>query len=85
MILRGLASLLVIGLLGLNWVLPSAEISARGREALVRADIDVTSTLGIGRSLPEDLELFTFDGRRIGREDLLGHRVLLTFERSVDW
>ena len=85
MILRGLASIVVVGLLGLNWVLPSAKISARGRDALVRADVDVASTLAIGRSLPEDLELFTFDRRRIGRDDLLGHRVLLTFERSVDW
>ena len=85
MILRGLASMAVVGLLGLNWMLPSAEISARGSEALVRADVDVASALAIGRSLPEDLELLTFDGRRVVREDLLGHRVLLTFERSVDW
>ena len=38
MILRGLASIVVVGLLGLNWVLPSAKISARGRDALVRAE-----------------------------------------------
>jgi hypothetical protein len=38
----------------------------------------------IGQSLPP-LELRGLDGRRYTREDLLGRRVLLTFERSVDW
>ncbi|MBJ18913.1 MAG: hypothetical protein GY910_26735 [bacterium] len=82
MILRALASVVVLGLLGLNLALPTAKMTARGNENLVRADIE--SRLAIGGTLP-DLELFGFDGRRFTREDLLGHRVLITFERSVDW
>ena len=82
MILRGLATLLVLGLLGLNMMMPTAKISARGPENLVRTDID--TSLAIGQSLPE-LELVDLEGRRFTRWDLLGHRVLLTFERSVDW
>jgi hypothetical protein len=81
-ILRGLASLLVAGLLVLNFVLPSSPIGVRGRDAQVRADI--ASALAVGEPLPP-LELFDLDGRRHTREDLLGHRVLITFERSVDW
>jgi hypothetical protein len=82
MILRGLASLVVVGLLALNMMLPRAAMTARGKENLVRADFD--SQLAIGRRLPS-LELFDFDGRRVTDKDLLGHRVLITFERSVDW
>ena len=82
MILRGLATLLVLGLLGLNFMMPTAKVSARGTENLVRADFD--TRLAIGQTLPA-LELVDLDGRRFTREDLLGHRVLLTFERSVDW
>ena len=82
MILRALASLLVLGLLGLNFMLPRAAISARGSERLVRSDVAIQ--LAVGQQLPE-LELMTFDGRRVTKEDLLGHRLLITFERSVDW
>ena len=82
MILRGLASLVVVGLFALNMLLPISAIGARGRENLVREDVE--THLAIGQALPE-LNLFDFDGRRYSREDLLGHRVLITFERSVDW
>jgi len=82
MILRGLASVIVVGLFTLNLMMPTAKISARGTENLVRTD--VSTEVAIGRPLPE-LELFDLDGRRYTREDLLGHRVLITFERSVDW
>lgn len=82
MILRLLASLVVVGLFGVNSILPTAAMSARGTEERVRADVE--TALAIGGQLPE-LELTTFDGRRVTRDDLLGHRVLITFERSVDW
>ncbi len=82
MILRALASLLVLALLGLNFMLPRAAVSARGSENLVRSDVE--SRLAVGQKLPE-LELVTFDGRLVTRDDLLGHRLLITFERSVDW
>ena len=82
MILRALATLALIALLGLNLALPISSFSRRGSDDNVR--MDVTSRLLIGKKLPP-LELVGLDGRAYTREDLLGHRVLLTFERSVDW
>jgi hypothetical protein len=82
MILRGLASLALIGLFVLNLMMPSSAMLVRGNDLQVRAD--KTSRLMIGERLPE-LSLVGFDGSEYTREDLLGHRVLLTFERSVDW
>jgi cytochrome oxidase Cu insertion factor (SCO1/SenC/PrrC family) len=82
MILRGLASLILVALFALNLVLPTSSFSHRGPENKIRAD--VASQLAIGQRLPP-LELVGFDGRAYTREDLRGHRVLLTFERSVDW
>ena len=82
MILRGLATLFLMALLGLNLVLPISSFSHRGSENKVRTD--VASRLLIGQRLPP-LELLGSDGKTYTREDLLGHRVLLTFERSVDW
>jgi len=38
----------------------------------------------LGEKMP-DFSLVDLDGRGIQLSDLLGHRVLLTFERSVDW
>jgi len=82
MILRALATLVLIGLLGLNLAMPGSSAGHRGSENKVRNDI--TSHLLVGQKLPE-FELVDFDGHSVTREDLLGHRVLLTFERSVDW
>lgn len=82
MILRGLASLVVIGLFGLNLLLPNASGTARGKENRVRADF--ATELAIGKSLPP-FTLYDLDGRAYSREDLIGERVLITFERSVDW
>ena len=82
MILRSLASLAVLGLLALNFMLPTSDMELRGTENLVRADFE--SNLALGGSLPP-LELLAFDGRKVTNEDLKGHRVLRTFERSVDW
>lgn len=82
MILRCLATVALVGLLGLNWLLPTHEMSARGSEMQVRTDFD--AELAIGQRLPQ-LELVGLDGQIYSRADLEGHRVLLTFERSVDW
>jgi cytochrome oxidase Cu insertion factor (SCO1/SenC/PrrC family) len=82
MILRALATVVLVALLGLNLAMPGSSISHRGSENKVRND--VTSRLLVGQKLPE-LELVDFNGGSITRDDLLGHRVLLTFERSVDW
>jgi len=82
MILRGLATLAILALLGLNLAMPTSSMSHRGSENKIRNDI--TTELLVGQQLPE-LELVDFDGRLVTRQDLLGHRVLMTFERSVDW
>jgi peroxiredoxin len=82
MILRALASLVLLVLLGLNFLLPSQPLTARGPENRVRSDVETALT--IGSRLPP-FELRDLDGRIHTREDLLGHRVLLSFERSVDW
>ncbi len=82
MILRSLATLMLVGLFGLNLALPTSSMTHRGSENKVRSD--VTSKLLVGQSLPS-LDLIDFEGRSVTRADLLGHRVLLTFERSVDW
>ena len=82
MILRTLGTLVLLALLGLNLMLPSTSIGRRGTEAAARADFD--TEVALGRSLP-DLKLVGLDGRTYSRDDLLGQRVLLTFERSVDW
>lgn len=82
MILRSLASLVLLALLGFNFVLPSQPMAARGPENRVREDVE--TALALGQTLP-DLALRRLDGRVFTREDLAGRRVLLTFERSIDW
>ena len=82
MILRVIATVALLGLLGLNWAMPTTSLGRRGTEATVRSDVE--TSLALGRSLPS-LELEALDGRIYTSEDLRGHRVLLTFERSVDW
>jgi cytochrome oxidase Cu insertion factor (SCO1/SenC/PrrC family) len=82
MILRSVATVFLLALIGLNLALPSTSIGRRGSEMRVRSD--VATDLLVGERLPP-LELVDLDGRKVTRQDLLGHRVLLTFERSVDW
>jgi hypothetical protein len=82
MILRGLGTLALLALLALNFMLPSTSIGRRGTEEAARSDF--ATSVALGRSLPP-LELRGLDGRIYTREDLLGQRVLITFERSVDW
>jgi peroxiredoxin len=82
MILRSLASLVLLALLGFNFLLPSQPLTARGPEQRVRQDVE--TALAIGGALPA-FELRGLDGRIHTREDLTGRRTLLVFERSVDW
>ncbi len=74
----------VIGLLFvLNLALPSTDIGRRGNEAQARMEAE--GSLGaIGTRLPE-FSLRDLSGNPVSSESLRGHRVLLTFERSVDW
>jgi len=81
--LRGLATAAIVLLLVLDLFLPGTSLGRRGTEAVVRADAP-GAVARVGERLP-DLELQTLEGRPVRLSDLRGHRVLLTFERSVDW
>ncbi len=82
MIGRILATLVIAALLILDLALPSTGIGRRGTSP---ARSDVPSAVGeIGKPLPE-FALPDLDGQVVRLSDLRGHRVLLTFERSVDW
>ena len=82
MILRSLASLALFALLGINFLLPSQPLTARGPEHRVRQDVQ--TSLAVGGELPA-FELRGLDGRIHARQDLVGRRILFVFERSVDW
>ncbi len=82
--LRGLATAAIVLLLGLDLWLPNLDLGRRGAESRVRADID--GAVGSeGQRLPELRFLDLDDGSVLRLADLRGHRVVLTFERSVDW
>jgi cytochrome oxidase Cu insertion factor (SCO1/SenC/PrrC family) len=81
--LRWLATLGIGGLLLLAIALPYTSLGRRGSDARLRADVPGA----VGRSgerLP-DFTLPDLDGAPVRLSDLRGQRVLLTFERSVDW
>ena len=84
--LRWIATVAILLLFALNAVLPYTSIGRRGSEAAARADIE-TSVASVGHALPASAlaGLVDLDGRPFELADLRGHRVLLTFERSVDW
>ena len=81
--LRWLATAAIAGLLLLDLALPSTPLGRRGNEATLRAD--VPGVVGaVGERLP-DFTLSDLEGRPVRLADFRGRRVLLTFERSVDW
>jgi cytochrome oxidase Cu insertion factor (SCO1/SenC/PrrC family) len=83
MILRWSATLAIGALLVLAVWLPDTSIGRRGSDPELRSD--VPGAVGeVGRRLP-DFTLPDLDGTPVTLSDLRGHRVLLTFERSVDW
>jgi cytochrome oxidase Cu insertion factor (SCO1/SenC/PrrC family) len=84
--LRWVATVAILLLFALNAALPYTSIGRRGNEAVARADIE-TSIASVGQALPANAlaGLVDLDGRPFELADLRGHRVLLTFERSVDW
>lgn len=81
--LRWIATLAIGALFALNLALPSTSIGRRGPEALVRQEVAGVAAQ-VGRTLP-DFTLQDIEGETVRLTDLRGHRVLLTFERSVDW
>ncbi len=81
--LRWLATAAIVALLALDLFLPSTSLGRRGTEAAARADID-GAVGAIGETLP-DIALPNLGGDLVRLSDLRGRRVLLIFERSVDW
>ena len=81
--LRLLGTALILALLALNWLLPSTPMGRRGSDMEVKAEVE-TAKLAVGKPVP-NLELTTIDGTQLHLADFRGKRILLTFERSVDW
>jgi peroxiredoxin len=81
--LRAIATIVIVTLFGLNWMLPDLEIGRRGSSTDWRVDVE-TTRLSIGEPMP-DLALADLAGTRFPLSSLRGHPVLLVFERSIDW
>ncbi len=81
--LRWLATVFLSALILLVFLLPGTSIGRRGAEAAVRQEA-TASTLAVGQPFPS-LALQDIDGAELSWDRLRGQRVLLTFERSVDW
>ena len=81
--LRWIATLVIGALLLLDAFLPATSLGRRGSEAQLRND--VPGAVGrVGERLPEFV-LPDLAGDKVRLADFRGRRVLLTFERSVDW
>ncbi|MDD9826893.1 MAG: redoxin domain-containing protein [Deltaproteobacteria bacterium] len=81
--MRWLATLLLLLLLAASYLLPLTEWGQRGSEAWARTDV-AGAFARTGELLPE-FALQTLEGEPLQLETLRGKRVLLTFERSIDW
>jgi cytochrome oxidase Cu insertion factor (SCO1/SenC/PrrC family) len=77
------ATLAILGLLALDAALPHLPFARQGREARIRHD-EPQAVATVGERLPA-FELRDREGRAVRLADFRGKRVLLTFERSVDW
>jgi hypothetical protein len=73
----------ILGLLVLALWVPQTAIGRRGNETTVRRHV----AGGAGRvgEPMADFAMADLAGEVVRLADLRGHRVLLTFERSVDW
>ena len=81
--MRWLATLGILALLGLAAFVPQTPLGRRGNESEVRSHVGDRAGR-VGEPLA-DFALADLDGEIVRLSDLRGHRVLLTFERSVDW
>jgi len=81
--LRALATIVIVTLFGLNWMLPGLELGRRGSSTVWRQDVE-TPRLRVGAPMP-DLALQSLTGETVPLSSLKGRRVLLAFERSIDW
>ena len=83
MILRVLATVAILALLVLDGMLPGMAMFRQGHEIEARAHAPA-AVPRVGEPMP-DFTLPDIDGVAVTLSDWRGHRVLLTFERSVDW
>ncbi len=81
--LRVLATIAIVLLLGIDIALPYLPIAQRGNDSSVRAE--VSTAVGTPGELLPELALFDLDGRPLRLSDMRGHPLVITFERSVDW
>jgi peroxiredoxin len=80
---RILGTLVILALLVLAIGLPYTSLGRRGSEAAPRRDApDAVGT--VGERLPK-LSLEDLDGKPVSLADFRGQRVVLIFERSLDW
>lgn len=80
---RWIATVLIGLLLALDVALPHTAVGTRGHEAQARLDAP-DAFHAVGSAMP-DFALPTLDGDTLRLSDFRGKKVLLTFERSVDW
>lgn len=80
---RWVATVVIVGLIGLAIGIPGTSIGRRGTDPAPQALVPEVAAL-VGKPLPS-LSFLDLDGRIVRSEDLLGHALLLIFERSVDW
>lgn len=81
--LRWIATGIIVILFVLDLALPSTSLGRRGTEDQVRSDV-----IGVDKQIDMELPLLkmlTLSGHLVSTDELIGHRVLLIFERSVDW
>ena len=83
MLLRWIATVAIALLLVLDLLLPATPLGRRGAEAAVRTEVPA-SRVALGERFP-NVRLLDLDGRPLDTDSLQGHRVLITFERSLDW
>ncbi len=83
MLARIIGTVGILLLLAIALALPVIPGMKRGSEAALRSDI--AGAVGrVGERLP-DVTLQDLDGAPVRLSNFRGKRVLLTFERSVDW
>ena len=81
--MRWPASIAILALLALAVLAPQMSLGRRGHESTPRRHVgDVAGRVGEPMA---DFALADLDGDIVRLADLRGHRVLLVFERSVDW
>ena len=81
--IRWISTVAIGALIALVVAAPSTPMGRRGSEMQTRSEAP-GSLLAVGDAFPA-LALQNLDGTPFDLSSLQGHRVLVTFERSVDW